>query len=73
MPEPIQAGLWGALAGSALVLGAIAAITIRIPRRIVALIMAFGALQTGEIGEGPSQARVPRPQGLLESSHGSRV
>ena len=43
MPEPIQAGLWGALAGSALVLGAIAAITIRIPRRIVALIMAFGA------------------------------
>jgi len=43
MPEPIQAGLWGAIAGSALVLGAIAAITIRIPRRIVALIMAFGA------------------------------
>jgi len=43
MPEPILAGLWGALAGSALVLGAIAALTIRIPRRMVALVMAFGA------------------------------
>ncbi|MGH2444534.1 MAG: ZIP family metal transporter [Candidatus Limnocylindria bacterium] len=43
MPEPIQAGLWGALAGSSLVLGAVAALTLRIPRRIVALVMAFGA------------------------------
>lgn len=43
MPEPIVAGLWGALAGSALVLGAIAALTLRIPRRVVALVMAFGA------------------------------
>jgi ZIP family zinc transporter len=43
MPEPIQAGLWGALAASALVLGAVAALTLRIPRRLVALVMAFGA------------------------------
>jgi len=43
MPEPIQAGMWGALAGSALVLGAVAAITLRIPRGVVALVMAFGA------------------------------
>lgn len=43
MPEPIQAGLWGALAASALVLGAVAALTLPIPRRIVALVMAFGA------------------------------
>jgi ZIP family zinc transporter len=43
MPEPIQAGLWGALAASALVLGAIAAVTLPVPRRIVALVMAFGA------------------------------
>ena len=43
MPEPIQAGLWGALAASALMLGAVAALTLPVPRRIVALVMAFGA------------------------------
>ena len=43
MPEPIQAGLWGALAASALLLGAIGALTMPVPRRIVALVMAFGA------------------------------
>jgi len=43
MPEPIQAGMWGALAASALMLGAVAALTLPVPRRIVALVMAFGA------------------------------
>ncbi|MEP7081966.1 MAG: ZIP family zinc transporter [Chloroflexota bacterium] len=43
MPEPIQAGLWGALAASALVLAAIAALTLSVSRRFVALVMAFGA------------------------------
>lgn len=43
MPEPIQAGLWGLLAASALVLGAVAALALRVPRRTVALVMAFGA------------------------------
>ena len=43
MPEPVEAGLWGAVAGSALVLGSVAALTLNVPRRIVALIMAFGA------------------------------
>ncbi len=43
MPDPIQAGLWGALAGSALVLGAVAALTLPVPRRVVALVLAFGA------------------------------
>ena len=43
MLEPIQAGLWGALAASALVLGAMVALTLPVPRRIVALVMAFGA------------------------------
>lgn len=43
MPEPIVAGLWGMLAGSALVLGAAAALILHIPRRVVALVMAFGA------------------------------
>ena len=43
MPEPIQAGLWGALAASALVVGAVVALTLRVPRGVVALILAFGA------------------------------
>jgi ZIP family zinc transporter len=43
MPEPIQAGLWGALAASALVIGAVAGLTLGIPRRVVALVMAFGS------------------------------
>jgi ZIP family zinc transporter len=43
MPDPIQAGLWGLLAASALVIGAVAALTLRVPRRNVALVMAFGA------------------------------
>ena len=43
MPDPIEAGLWGMFAASALLLGAIAALTLAVPRRIVALVMAFGA------------------------------
>ena len=43
MPEPIQAGLWGLLAASTLLIGAVAAMTLRVPRRSVALVMAFGA------------------------------
>jgi ZIP family zinc transporter len=41
--EPIQAGLWGLLAASSLVAGAAAGIWLRIPRRVVALVMGFGA------------------------------
>ena len=43
MPDPLEAGLWGMLAASALVLGAIAALTLPVSRRFVALVMAFGA------------------------------
>lgn len=43
MPEPIQAGLWGALAGSALVLGSVVTLIRPLPRRMVAFVMAFGA------------------------------
>ena len=39
----LQAGLWGLLAGSSLVLGAALGIWLPIPRRIVALVMGFGA------------------------------
>jgi len=39
----LEAGLWGLLAGSALVLGAAIAWSVRVPQRVVAGVMAFGA------------------------------
>jgi zinc transporter, ZIP family len=43
MPLAIEAGLWGLLAGSALVLGAAIAYFTTIPRRLIAFIMSFGS------------------------------
>ncbi|MCA2211759.1 ZIP family metal transporter [Jidongwangia harbinensis] len=43
MPGWLQAGGWGLLAGSALLLGAAVGYLVRIPRKAVASIMAFGA------------------------------
>ncbi len=43
MPMALQAGLWGLLSGSALLLGALAGWFIPFSRRVVAAIMAFGA------------------------------
>jgi len=43
MPDPIQAGLWGFAAASSLIIGGIAGIALEIPRRMVALVMGFGA------------------------------
>lgn len=43
MPIYLQAGLWGLLAGAALVLGAAVAWFVRVPRTVVASVMAFGA------------------------------
>lgn len=43
MPMSIQAGLWGLLSGSALLLGAAAAYLAHIPRRVIAAVMAFGS------------------------------
>ena len=43
MPVWLEAGLWGLLAGGALVLGALVAWFTRVPQRVVAGIMAFGA------------------------------
>ncbi|WP_433428598.1 ZIP family metal transporter [Nonomuraea sp. CA-141351] len=43
MPEWLQAGLWGLVAGGALVLGAGVAWRERVPERVIAMIMAFGA------------------------------
>lgn len=43
MPVALQAGFWGLLSGSALVLGAVIGWFVRLPRRAVAAVMAFGA------------------------------
>lgn len=43
MPIWTQAGLWGLLAGGALVIGAAVAWLVDVPRRVVASVMAFGA------------------------------
>ena len=43
MPEWLVAGLWGLLGGGALVLGAAVAWVLRVPQRVVAVVMAFGA------------------------------
>jgi ZIP family zinc transporter len=43
MPDWLQAGGWGLLAGSALLVGAAVGYLARIPQRVVASVMAFGA------------------------------
>lgn len=43
MPLWLQAGLWGLLAGGALVLGALIAWFVHVPQRLIAAVMAFGA------------------------------
>lgn len=43
MPIWIQAGLWGLVAGGALVLGAAVAWAVQVPQKVVASVMAFGA------------------------------
>lgn len=43
MPLWLQAGLWGGLGGSALLLGAAVGYFTRLPQRLIAAIMAFGA------------------------------
>jgi ZIP family zinc transporter len=43
MPIWLQAGLWGLLAGGALVIGALVAWLLPVPRKLVASVMAFGA------------------------------
>ncbi|QGQ18476.1 ZIP family zinc transporter [Cellulomonas sp. JZ18] len=43
MPVWLEAGLWGLVAGGALVLGALVAWFVRVPQKVVAGVMAFGA------------------------------
>ncbi len=43
IPMPLQAGLWGLLSGSALLIGAVIAYLVALPQRLIAGIMAIGA------------------------------
>ena len=43
MPQFVQAGMWGLLGGSALLVGAAVAYLVALPPRLVAGIMAMGA------------------------------
>ncbi|WP_077797318.1 ZIP family metal transporter [Streptomyces sp. JHA26] len=43
MTEVVQAGWWGLLAGSALLLGAAVGYGVRVPQKVIATVMAFGA------------------------------
>jgi ZIP family zinc transporter len=43
MPVSIQAGLWGLLAGSALIIGALLGYFVSLPQRLIASVMAFGS------------------------------
>ena len=43
MPQWVEAGVWGLAGGGALVLGALVAWFVRVPRDVVAVVMAFGA------------------------------
>ncbi|WP_153504653.1 ZIP family metal transporter [Cumulibacter manganitolerans] len=43
MPIALQAGIWGLIAGGALVIGALIAWFVKVPQKVVASVMAFGA------------------------------
>jgi len=43
IPTWVEAGLWGLLAGAALVIGSAIAYIAHVPKRLIALITAFGS------------------------------
>src|SRR5437868_388188 len=43
MPKALEAFLWGGLAGSAVLIGAVIGLYVRVPTRWIAAVMAFGA------------------------------
>jgi len=62
MSEVVEAGGWGLVAGSALLLGAALGYGLRVPQKVIALVMAFGvgvllsAVSFEPIGEAYEQA-----------------
>ena len=67
MASWLEAGLWGLLAGGMLVVGAVIAWVVRVPRQVVAGVMAFGsgvlisALRRPLRGESDGRWRFDRP------------
>src|SRR5690349_6247263 len=67
MPLALQAGFWGLLSGSALVIGALIAWFAHVPQRVIAAVMAFGsgvlisALSFELMGEAYTKSRKPEP------------
>ncbi|SDG67637.1 zinc transporter, ZIP family [Lentzea fradiae] len=70
MAQWVEAGLWGLAGGGALVLGALVAWFLRVPRDVVAVVMAFGAgvLTAAAAFELVDEAE--RTGGLLATSAG---
>lgn len=59
LAEAAQAGLWGAFAGAALLLGAAVAWFVRVPPRLVSAIMAFG-FAAGAVAYSAANAALAR-------------
>ena len=64
MPVWLEAAAWGLLAGGALVLGALVAWFVRVPQKVVAGVMAFGATF---VDRGRWPDLTPRQRAILES------
>ncbi|MET8832429.1 ZIP family zinc transporter [Micromonospora sp. NPDC004540] len=73
MPGWGEAGFWGLLAGSALLIGAVAGFAARVPRRITASVMAFGAGVLLSAVSFELLARAHEQAGLLPVALGTAV
>jgi ZIP family zinc transporter len=70
MPQWIEAGLWGLAGGGALVAGALVAWFLRVPRDVVAVVMAFGAGVLTAAAAFELMDEAERNGGLLATSSG---
>ncbi|MGW4211044.1 ZIP family metal transporter [Lentzea sp. NPDC004789] len=70
MPQWIEAGLWGLAGGGALVAGALVAWFLRVPRDVVAVVMAFGAGVLTAAAAFELMDEAERNGGLLATSTG---
>jgi zinc transporter, ZIP family len=70
MPQWVEAGLWGLAGGGALVAGALIAWLVRVPRDVVAVVMAFGAGVLTAAAAFELMDEAERNGGLLATSAG---
>ncbi|MCX4468909.1 Zinc transporter ZupT [Micromonospora sp. MW-13] len=73
MPEWLQAGGWGLLAGSALLVGAALGWFLPVPRRVIASVMAFGAGVLLSAVSFELVAEAHEQGGLLPTAFGAAV